>query len=112
MKTDYFIFQDKKSSFHKLQASDILFVKSMGNYLQIYTSQKKVTVLGALDAFEQILGEDSGFFRIHRSYIVNLNHVEHFSSEGLKVQGKVIPVSQKLFVSLKETFIARHLLVI
>ncbi len=69
-----------------LQTKDIVFVESDGNYCTIYliNNQKKV-VTKKLKEIDALLPEKS-FFRIHNSYIINLNRIKEF----LKTEGYVV----------------------
>jgi two-component system LytT family response regulator len=58
-----------------LDPQDILYIISSGCYAEIYTSDKKFLLRESLCALDEILNPDV-FFRIHRSAIVNLDHVK------------------------------------
>lgn len=61
-----------------LSVPDILFVKASGAYSEfILVSGKKLLVGKNLKDFEPMLGS-RGFFRPHRSYLINLHHVKEF----------------------------------
>lgn len=59
-----------------VKTADILYVKSMSEYLRIYTigNPKPLTVLLAMKRLEERL-PSAHFMRVHRSYIVNLHHI-------------------------------------
>ena len=44
-----------------------------------------------LSAIEEILPE-SGFIRIHRSFIVSINKIETYSQVDVEIQGNKIPI--------------------
>ena len=69
-----------------LNIDDILFVESDGNYSTIFLSnnQKKV-VTKKLKEIDNILPEHT-FFRIHNSFVINLNRIKEF----IKTEGYVI----------------------
>ncbi|WP_405294066.1 LytR/AlgR family response regulator transcription factor [Algibacter sp. Ld11] len=69
-----------------LKPDDIYYVESDGNYCTIHCqNQKKLVVTKKLKSFCEIL-PDEQFFRIHNSYIINLNKVKEF----IKVDGYVV----------------------
>lgn len=69
-----------------LNTDDILFVESDGNYSTIFmvNNQKKV-VTKKLKEVNEILPEHL-FFRIHNSYVINLNRIKEF----IKTEGYVV----------------------
>ncbi len=69
-----------------LEESEILFVESDGNYCSIHTTNnKKIVITKKLKEVNLLLPEDD-FFRIHNSYIINLNKIKEF----LKADGYVV----------------------
>lgn len=69
-----------------LSSEDIVFVESDGNYCTIYLNDnRKQVVTKKLKEIDELL-PDNSFFRIHNSYIINLNRIKEF----LKTEGYVI----------------------
>jgi len=65
-----------------IKKSDILFCKSDGRYTTFYLNDKsEVVACKNLGEFENLLIEDS-FFRIHHSYIVNLDFIININKKG------------------------------
>jgi len=66
-----------------LNSSEIIFCKADGNYTTIYlTGKRELVVSKALGDFEEFL-ESEGFYRIHHSYLININHLqEYVKGEG------------------------------
>jgi two-component system, LytTR family, response regulator len=84
---------------------DILFFESDGNYTTVFMKgEKSIVVSKPIGKFEEMI-DDSVFFRIHNSYLVNLNHIKKFirSDGGYVVleNGKTISVSR----NRKEAFL-------
>ncbi len=83
--------------FEVLNTSDILYCKADDNYTEIYlNSSKKKIVSKTLKYFEEAL-TNSGFARIHKSYLVNVNEVvKYVKGKGGSVilsNGKQVMVS-------------------
>lgn len=76
----------------ELHPGDILFVRSDGAYIEIVTVNNKVVQRKLLREIEHEL--PASFIRVHRSYIVNEAHIDHWSASILKVRGYEIPVSR------------------
>lgn len=81
-----------------LNIDDILFVESDGNYSTIVTSDnQKLLITKKLKEVNEILPEHY-FFRIHNSYIINLNKIKEFiKNEGYVVMesNHKIPVARQ-----------------
>jgi two-component system LytT family response regulator len=59
-----------------LQLSDIIAIEAMGAYSTIYSKNgESLLVSKNLKHFETILPEDQIFFRSHKSWIINLEHI-------------------------------------
>lgn len=69
-----------------LESDEILYAESDGNYSTIFlTDGQKIVLTKKLKEVNTLLPEDS-FFRIHNSYIINLNKIKEF----LKTDGYVV----------------------
>lgn len=86
----------------------IRYIEAKDDYSCIYTDTDRYLSTTSLAKLEQKL-TPRGFFRVHRGYIVNLNHVEDaktISSGTLElglegIEDKKIPVSRRRVVSLR-----------
>ena len=90
-----------------LEQSEILFVESDGNYCSIHTTNnKKIVVTKKLKEINLLL-PDEHFFRIHNSFIINLNKIKEFlKSDGYVIieNNHKIPVSRQRKSDLLEKF--------
>tara|TARA_R110002051_G_scaffold180913_3_gene250378 strand:+ start:33890 stop:34624 length:735 start_codon:yes stop_codon:yes gene_type:complete len=69
-----------------LESEEILYAESDGNYSTIFlTDGQKIVLTKKLKEVNELLPSDS-FFRIHNSYIINLNKIKEF----LKTDGYVV----------------------
>lgn len=80
-----------------LNVNEILFCEASSNYTIFHLAgDKKFIASKTLKEFDEIL-TDYGFFRVHKSNLVNLEHVSSFShGEGLRLStGKTVEVSRR-----------------
>ncbi len=81
-----------------LKLDEILFVESDGNYCTLFLlDNQKILVTKKLKEIDSLLPDES-FFRIHNSYIINLNKIKEFlKTEGYVVMesGHRIPVARQ-----------------
>ncbi|MBJ6723237.1 PAS domain-containing transcriptional regulator [Geomesophilobacter sediminis] len=99
----------ENGNFIFLSADEVRLIQADGNYCRIFTGSKRHYLLMSLKtALEKLPG--NGFFRVHKSFIVNLKHVrgiEHGDGSRLLVSFDdpaipKVPVSCRLAPALKK----------
>ena len=92
MKRD-FVFIKSEYKIIKVKFDDILFCEGMKDYTQIYLSGKAQPVL-TLHNLKNFIAKlpSNDFIRVHRSYVVSLNHVDTISRNEIMVGKKIIPI--------------------
>lgn len=89
-----FIFVKAEYENIKLNLSDILYIEGLKDYVKIHVSNGKfILTLNSLKKFEESLLENN-FFRIHRSYIVNLKHIKSIQKNKVIISEKRIPIGE------------------
>ena len=86
-----FIFVRQKSILQKISVIEILYIQALGDYLTIYTIDKKYTVHLTLKTFLERFNS-SNFMRIHRSYIVALNRIDRVEESTAYIGKHPIPI--------------------
>ena len=87
----FFIKVDNR--FVKLFFEDVLWVESLGDYIQFFTTEKRHTVHMTLKKVEERLPSHR-FFRVHRQYIVNVEKIIDIQDNSILIRDKVIPISR------------------
>ncbi|MEX1002884.1 MAG: response regulator [Crocinitomicaceae bacterium] len=83
----------KDGEYHKkIELKDIYYIEADGSYCNVYSKEQKYTLSFNLNHFQSNV-QSSLLQRVHRSYVVNLNHVDGFDKNTLLIQKKIIPVS-------------------
>ncbi len=85
--------------FQVIDIQDIIYCEASSNYTNIhFTNRPFICASRPIHEYEDLL-EDSGFARIHKSYVINLEHVkEYLRGEGgsiLLSNGKELEVSRR-----------------
>lgn len=92
--------------FLRLNYDDILYFENVGDYVRIKTTKGSHIIYSTLKNIYKKL-DQTKFYRVHRTYIVNMSKIEDIEDNSLVVGGKVIPISR----ANKPTLMARiHLL--
>lgn len=89
----------------KVLINEIKWIEGLGDYIKLVTDDNNILVLSTMKAFIEKLPKDK-FLRIHKSYIVNLEKVEKFSSAIVEVSGQKIPLSRYKKVQLEEALLS------
>jgi DNA-binding LytR/AlgR family response regulator len=77
----------------KIILTDILFIESKGNYINIHTKRQKLITRQTLDWAQEKLPEYQ-FMRVHRSFIVNIRAVQKTNSKAVFIGEIEIPISR------------------
>lgn len=89
------IFIRDREKMIKIIIADIYYLQADRNYCKIYTKNKKFVLSQPLKNIEEKL-PSAHFLRIHRSYIVNLFHIETVSEGYLTIFSQMLPISKLL----------------
>jgi len=76
----------------KINTNDIYYVEAMGDYIKVHTPEKRHVVHSTMKAFVAKLPED--FVRTHKSYIVNLHHIDKVEENTVYLKEEELPVSR------------------
>lgn len=77
----------------RIRISDILYIESLKEYVRIFLPGGNQVVYQTMQHLEERLPRNS-FFRIHRSYIVGLRHVQSIEGNTVIINGAQLPVSR------------------
>ena len=88
----------------KVILADILFIEGLDNYLKIHLQgQQPVVVRLTMKSLMEKLNEKE-FLRVHRSYIVSVNHIESIKQKMISIAGEEIPIGKNYEENLKPLF--------
>jgi two-component system LytT family response regulator len=76
---------------HKIKIDNILFIESAGNYVVFHLKSEKIMSLLSMNKVLALLPCDQ-FFRIHKSYIVALIHINKIERHQVVINKKEIPI--------------------
>ena len=91
-----------------VKIKDINYIESDGRYSNIFLlSDKKIVVSNHQKQYHDMLG-DLGFYRVHKSYLINLEHIQSFEkTEGgylIMENDARVPVASRKREGLMELF--------
>ncbi|GAB5540123.1 MAG: LytTR family DNA-binding domain-containing protein [Salibacteraceae bacterium] len=87
-----YIFVNVNKRLVRIDLDDIQYLASKGDYITIHTQKERFTTHGTLKSLVPKLGHR--FADVHRSYLVNLDHVVDITADSVQVGDAAIPVSR------------------
>ena len=87
------IFVKDRQRYVRVDYKDLIFAEAEGSYCTIHTLNDSYTLAINLKLFEEKVNYP-GLIRVHRSYLINVDHVDSIESHQLKIGAHAIPVSQ------------------
>ena len=100
LKHDDFVFIKTNRKLVKTNFQDILFVQSYGEYVKVHTKDDVLLALQTTTHMESVL-PPSDFIRIHRSTIINLQHVSEIVGNEVVIDQHRLTISKRM----KEKFL-------
>jgi len=99
-----YVFVKQNNLYVKLPYRNLVFANSSGNYVELTTSnQKRYTLKTSIQQIENSLKYDK-IIRIHRSYLINIEHLIEFSTQEVTLSnGCILPIGkhfQENFINL------------
>lgn len=91
------------SKVYRINHKELLFVEGQREYVTFHTTAQRITTLFSLRELEERLPSDR-FIRIHKSYIIALNHIEVIDKNLLHIAGKKLPIGGSYKEALMRLF--------
>jgi two-component system response regulator LytT len=95
------IFIKKDYLLVKIKFEELKYIKSDGNYIEIYCDNKKLITRSTLKDFLLKLPSQR-FVQVHKSYAVNIEHVDAIEYSNIIIGKESIPISRSFADELKK----------
>jgi DNA-binding LytR/AlgR family response regulator len=89
-----FIFVRSEKRIEKIELNNILFIEGLGNYVTIFSGNKKIIAYLTLKSLENQLPA-SHFIKTHHSFLVNCSRISFIEGDEIKILDHVLPISRK-----------------
>ncbi|MEL6535994.1 MAG: LytTR family DNA-binding domain-containing protein [Bacteroidota bacterium] len=86
---------------HKIDYDDVRYIQASGDFIKVYHTGKTLIVNDTLKNLESRLPTPP-FCRIHKSYLVNLDHLKYWEGNQVAIGEEMIPVGAAHRESLKQ----------
>lgn len=104
-----FLYVKQSDSFRKIAWSDILWVEGMENYVKIVLTDNQLLVHQTMTSIEEMLPKDA-FFRIHKSFLVNIRHIDSINGSRIFVGKHELPLSRHRKDDLMQSVVYKNLI--
>lgn len=82
---------DKKN--YNIPAESILYIEGVDNYIKIKTTTNSLICYESLSSMEKELPAEI-FIRIHRSFIININQIDHYTSSYINLDNRQFTIGR------------------
>ncbi len=90
---DAYLFLKTGTGQTKVYVKDILYIEGLRDYSKVHTPTKTIIASERLHYMEQKL-PDNKFARIHKSFIVALDKITHYTSDQITIANTSLPVGR------------------
>ena len=85
----------------KVPFSSIFYLEALGDYIAFHTSQGKILSLERMKNMEEQLPQRN-FLRIHKSYIINIDHINYVERGRIIINKVRLPVGETYKEAVRE----------
>ena len=79
----------------RISLQDIHYIEADRNYCKVYLKDRKYLLVTTLKEVDEKLS-DNRFLRIHRSYIVNISHIDEIGGNHVVISTHSLPLSKNM----------------
>jgi len=98
-----FLFLKVERDLVKVNIHEITYLESFKDYVKVFTGEKMIVALSTLKALEDRLASHR-FMRVHRSFVVNLDKIDHIQNLTIRFGKTVIPVTEQYRAAFTAAF--------
>jgi DNA-binding LytR/AlgR family response regulator len=86
-----FIYIKSDKRMIRVMLRDLLYIEGLKDYVKVHTAGGPIITYQTLTYFEEKLSDDQ-FIRVHRSYIISLNHITAYSAIEIEIGKTLVPI--------------------
>ncbi|KZE76304.1 LytTR family transcriptional regulator [Myroides marinus] len=106
---DNSVFVKHDDSYVKIDWSDIVYIEAMQNYIKLHLKDRCLIIHQTMVAIEELLPKDQ-FYRIHKSYLINITHIDSITGNRVQIKKVELPISRMRKESLLNEIVFKNLL--
>jgi DNA-binding LytR/AlgR family response regulator len=90
---DDFVYFKVDKKMVKIKMADIMYIESIKDYVKVRTAEKEIITQQKISYLEESLPKEK-FLRIHRSFIINRDHIDAYSATEVEIGKFHVPVGR------------------
>lgn len=90
---DSVIFIKEAKTITKVDKSEIKLIECIGDYVNLFSKDKKFTIHSSMKAIEQRFPKEK-YLRVHRSFIIRIDAIEDIEDDTITMGAKLIPIGK------------------
>ncbi len=95
------------SGFRKINVSEVFYLEAQNKLVKmVFHDRSSILIHELFSVCEDYFSLEKGFFKCHRSYIVNLDYVAQFTKTEISVGAVSIPISRNRYHEFKDAYFA------
>lgn len=106
---DTFLYVRQDDGFQKISWVDILYIEGMQNYVKLHFKNQMLVIHQTMISLEETLPKEN-FFRIHKSFLVNIAHIDSIAGGRMFINGQQLPISRTRREALLKEVVYKNLL--
>jgi len=88
-----FLFIKTEYRLQKVALNSILYLEALGDYIAFHTANGKILSLERMKNMNELLPQQN-FLRIHKSYIINIHHINYIERGRFIINKEYLPVGE------------------
>jgi len=89
----HYLYVKSGSKLYKVSPADILYLEKNGNYVFFHTLKQKIISRLNMSQLQELL-PNRGFLKVHKSYVISLQHIEVVEPSQVTIAGQKIPIAK------------------
>lgn len=91
---------------HRVELNNIEYIEAQNKYVLLYLLDGRVLQSNqALYSYEEQLSLQVGFYKCHRSYIVNIQHIDKYTAKLIQFRsGRQVPISRGSYKAFESAY--------
>lgn len=96
-------------AFLRIEWEDLYYAEGMQNYIKLHFRHTVIIIHQTMTSLEEMLPKDY-FFRIHRSYLINLSHIQKIAGGQVTILDTNLPIARLRREELLNTTVYKNLI--